>query len=411
MNSNDEHWMKCPVFKGQCALPKCVVAKKCQYETTPQANVSTRKPPEYFCSFDVTDQEQCMFDCANIGRCLKSLAAVFESKLPANSNKPTTIVVPNASCELKPYETTASTASTTTGNPVAATVHKLCHYGLTHIGDCGKARIWVGKESSVQRRPFYEATKDFALIVSLIEYGTSWSRDNKGDDFLVTGNEAAKHLLPSDLFRQDRPIPFLHVSWPDYGAIPLGRDWWAAFVSALRRIDGDVVLYCMGGHGRTGTAASILAVLCEWVPANQCPVTWVRNAYCRETVESKAQIDYIEEITGRRVFATAGKSFGYTYGSSYQGSLFTEKDKVAPKAIAAPAIPTLSKNKYKALARKVRKQGGDLPLLNELEDKDEITFGGNIFGWDAIQKEFYWLEEATDDEVQPGQTEPGPDVE
>jgi hypothetical protein len=346
--------------------------------TAKTALTQIRRPPDYLCSEVTKEQEKCMMDCAHLGRCVKNAVTNFARHFSLTpSEKPASYV---ESMKNMPAKTAAAT--------------KLCHYGLTHIGDCGKARIWLGKETAVGRRPRHDSRQDFKLIVSLIEYGTSWSKDTKGDEFLVTGNAAAKDILPPDLFRADKPIPFLHVSWPDFGTVKLGRDWWASFVSALQKIDGDVVLYCMGGHGRTGTAASILAVLCGWVQSHECPVQWIRDNYCHEVVESSAQIKYIEEITNRKVESVAAKNYGYTtYDYTPTGVATTSAKQGTLKLVEkGPAKPYLSKNKYKKEAAAARRKGQTVPTLAELQDGNIVTYGGNSFCWDAEMKEFFHVE-------------------
>lgn len=61
----------------------------------------------------------------------------------------------------------------------------------------------------------------------------------------------------------------------------------------------DVVIYCQGGHGRTGTVVSAMLPL---LVANAQtvlmpnPVSWLRKVYCKEVVESKEQLDWIKKI-------------------------------------------------------------------------------------------------------------------
>ena len=52
---------------------------------------------------------------------------------------------------------------------------------------------------------------------------------------------------------------------------------------------------CDGGHGRTGTVLAIYAALLLKV---EKPISFVRDVYCRNAVETKGQVEYIAEITG-----------------------------------------------------------------------------------------------------------------
>ena len=358
--------MECPTYRCPCSLVECTSTRVCKYLGDPaMGNGPKLATVGFYC-------------CHTTGQC----------------------VVQCTACKVLAEQGTGTAANATVEPATRMTTwerKKDCHTGVYYLGQCGKANIYVGKESQVARRPYTNSTRDFKLIVSLIEYGGYWSKENKGDEFLVTGNAAAKAMLPEDIFRQDTPIPFLHVSWPDYGAVALGRDWWASFVSALKRIDGDVVLYCMGGHGRTGTAASILAVLCGWVDPDYCPVAWVRDTYCAETVESEAQVEYIEEITGQKVISLPANH----YGSYAQGQLWSNVTNTNPTKLTVVAtegdddeddtVPTLSNNQYKKFAARMRRAGHAMPTVKGMEDRHEVVVDGNLFEWNAILGKFEWL--------------------
>lgn len=86
-----------------------------------------------------------------------------------------------------------------------------------------------------------------------------------------------------------------HLDWPDFG-VPADR---AAVVSSLQslldraRQGRTVEIGCLGGHGRTGTALALLAVLAGHPPDDA--VAWVRHHYCPDAVETRAQLAYVLE--------------------------------------------------------------------------------------------------------------------
>lgn len=110
--------------------------------------------------------------------------------------------------------------------------------------------------------------------------------------------------------------PQLLVDWPDFGIPRWTKEDWLALVEDLKKLSetGLVGLCCVGGHGRTGTALSIFYGLCG---AEGDPVEWVRKNYCEKVVESAAQIEYIQQITGAEVKAKPAK--GFTQTSGYLG--------------------------------------------------------------------------------------------
>ena len=97
--------------------------------------------------------------------------------------------------------------------------------------------------------------------------------------------------------------PEMVIEWADYGVPNLPRSYWEQLADGVSKIDGNVLIHCTAGRGRTGTILSILACLMDVVPATFCPVTWVRNRYDKEACETGEQLDYVEAITGRPVYA------------------------------------------------------------------------------------------------------------
>ncbi|QGN35299.1 protein phosphatase [Microlunatus sp. Gsoil 973] len=87
------------------------------------------------------------------------------------------------------------------------------------------------------------------------------------------------------------------LSWPDFG-LP---DDSAAVLGKLRslmdqaRHGEQVEIGCLGGHGRTGTALAVLAVLAGHPAADA--VAWVRIHYCPMAVETAEQEAYVESLT------------------------------------------------------------------------------------------------------------------
>jgi len=90
----------------------------------------------------------------------------------------------------------------------------------------------------------------------------------------------------------------------------VSKEWWKSLVNAIKGLseEGDIGIYCYGGHGRTGTALSILASLSGNVPEKEDAVDWVRRNYCPEAVESWVQIDYIKQVTGKEVVSVPPQS-------------------------------------------------------------------------------------------------------
>lgn len=121
--------------------------------------------------------------------------------------------------------------------------------------------------------------------------------DNYPPELVISG------LIMPELEKaaQDKRIK---LSWKDYGVPRLGKGDWEILVKELRaevkRLEVKKILVCcVGGHGRTGTALAILAGLMGAVKDD--PVKFIRENYCKKAVESNAQLKYVEEVTGIEV--------------------------------------------------------------------------------------------------------------
>ena len=88
------------------------------------------------------------------------------------------------------------------------------------------------------------------------------------------------------LFIPDGEIPY----WDDKIWLILAKE-----IKTQLLTGKDIMICCLGGHGRTGIAAAIIAHLIDSEMATNNPVQWVRDLYCEKAVENKIQIDYIHE--------------------------------------------------------------------------------------------------------------------
>jgi len=345
--------------------------------------------------------------------------------------------------------------STTTGTGTALSVvakqepaffRSECHKGLHEIGTIGSCTIWAGKESHVTYK-VPDTDRYFSLFVCLIK--GDWSKGFRESDE-VAGNAEAKAILGEELFEPPPAFPYLHLNWPDYSVPDITKEWWESFVARLSKIEGDVVFYCMGGHGRTGTAVSIVASLGGIIPPAADPVEWLRLMYCQEVVESETQLRYIEKITDRVVKAPLDKKIWEGY-SAYKSKgkepenpkakkegptgwwerlkdgtwvkhYFTHEGKRRfsgdgrpegapdlkpgeqeelsdPQAGGGPKFvvddgdpattPTLTKNAYKKYAKRLGLYGQpEYPYHGLLTNMEQVEVEGYVFYWSAADKTF-----------------------
>lgn len=123
-----------------------------------------------------------------------------------------------------------------------------------------------------------------------------------------------RDLRSPDLDKADLLVPLLHGHGPlgfgrryqilaaplqDYGGVP---ENWAEFLDVLieeLKSGKHVLVYCMGGHGRTGTLIASLIALLE--PETQDPIAAARARHCDHAVETLAQAKGIFELRGQPV--------------------------------------------------------------------------------------------------------------
>ncbi len=84
------------------------------------------------------------------------------------------------------------------------------------------------------------------------------------------------------------------IDWPDMGVVALPCEFWKTLANYLATHKTRLLVFCVGGHGRTGTAIACLMVACGW--KSDDAIRWIRKNYCSGAIESKVQEAYIWEI-------------------------------------------------------------------------------------------------------------------
>jgi protein-tyrosine phosphatase len=96
------------------------------------------------------------------------------------------------------------------------------------------------------------------------------------------------------------PQPHLKIAWPDYGIIPGNTDFWEFLMNSLPD-EGNILVNCQGGKGRTGTALAAMFMAAnalgkKHVGANEA-IGLVRKQLHSGAVESKSQEQYLEFLS------------------------------------------------------------------------------------------------------------------
>lgn len=136
---------------------------------------------------------------------------------------------------------------------------------------------------------------------------------------------------------------FLAIDWPDGGIPQLSIEWWRECVQWLMTIEGNVLVCCHGGIGRTGTMLAALfgvyhlEVLgkSEKEAGMQSIIDWVRAEYHMDAIETAAQIDYLEHDLGLPVDALdEGSIYAYT-SPAYDDDGWSQFDDTKPYGTTA----------------------------------------------------------------------------
>lgn len=101
---------------------------------------------------------------------------------------------------------------------------------------------------------------------------------------------------------EDRLLPFfssgwqehiLALNWPDYGIIDFPLEFWREMARIVQGHKKTLV-YCVGGHGRTGTFLACL--LRAFGYDGEEAIKLVKERYCQDAIEAVKQTEYIKRM-------------------------------------------------------------------------------------------------------------------
>ncbi len=172
------------------------------------------------------------------------------------------------------------------------------------VGQIGKANIWGGPQESA-------AARSWDLVIN------ATTSVFKADLPKFLG---CQELLNPELLNITSS-PTLHIAITDRKAPTFPKKWWAMLAEDISKIEGDVLVHCMMGHGRTGLvlcclfgmAAKLKIEVTPVLAPNADIVVWVRKNYDEpKAVEGSVQIAYIKNL-GLYTKAQASDQGGTTY--------------------------------------------------------------------------------------------------
>lgn len=115
----------------------------------------------------------------------------------------------------------------------------------------------------------------------------------------LTGSSLHKgHRIPiPQLAKYEKSHPReMVLNWPDMAAVDLPLQFWKDLMRCVSRWGWKVVVFCIGGHGRTGTALASMLVAKGY--GAQQAIDFVRKNHCSKAIETETQERYIYRLAG-----------------------------------------------------------------------------------------------------------------
>lgn len=87
------------------------------------------------------------------------------------------------------------------------------------------------------------------------------------------------------------------IDCPDMGVIRAGTLFWTQFFRLIKdNQKQNVVVVCIGGHGRTGTCIASFMTVMLGIHSGKA-IQAIRDGYCEGTIETKEQENYVSSMT------------------------------------------------------------------------------------------------------------------
>lgn len=110
------------------------------------------------------------------------------------------------------------------------------------------------------------------------------------------GSVIPEHRIPFQWAKKYERIKTkeINLDWPD-GSIPIiSIQFWKDLKDHLEKAKSKMLIFCLGGHGRTGTAIACIMVACGWEA--DTAMQWIWDNYCKEAIETKGQEEYVRRV-------------------------------------------------------------------------------------------------------------------
>jgi hypothetical protein len=152
-----------------------------------------------------------------------------------------------------------------------------CTHLPQHIINGDGWGVWAGKKEDCRTK-----AKDYDIILNL-----------------TFTSIKEPHIIPipemEEFEEYNCQFKEIQLDWPDYGVVNLPLDFWVKLLKYLEENQLKMLVFCLGGHGRTGTALAIMMCLSlDYTPKQA--IAWINRHYCSSAVETLGQEQYVDKI-------------------------------------------------------------------------------------------------------------------
>lgn len=181
-----------------------------------------------------------------------------------------------------------------------------------------------------------------ALWIGGWKHGATFNQDTFVID--LTGDEDKYNNMPRAYGEQANTLllavapthgGWLSLPFPDFQTPKNMRTYaqWYEMAKGIKEIlesDKDVLVACLGGHGRSGLFCAIVGYILNDGEGWENPVDKIRNIHCQSAIETEGQEQFVYDILGLDLVANT--SDYYTGGfSQWEDNNFFESWKKCPK--------------------------------------------------------------------------------
>ena len=164
----------------------------------------------------------------------------------------------------------------------------LCRHDPTLVCQIDGVRFYGASRIRLNAKTLAAVNAD--LLINLTGLSLYDSHEQPIKSAPAAWNELRNYFQPNR-------VEEIVIDWPDMGVIDADRFFWTQ-IFRLIKDNGkrNVVVFCIGGHGRTGTFLGSMMTVMNGMHGGQA-IRAIRDGYCKQAIESRKQEDYVRSMT------------------------------------------------------------------------------------------------------------------